>query len=168
MGGDAKPIGANSPRTSHSCTGTMRCAATSVLRLLSESLVTLSVCTLVALVQADRQAVAILCASPAIFFMACAAIEIGFKELPARLFGPLQVALVVATLITCRMCSRPTAPAMAMVGATLAGGLFFQQAWTTVADAVADNRAFDGSFRAWWCSPAAASEGNTRSPRAVY
>jgi hypothetical protein len=61
MGGDAKPIGANSPRTSHSCTGTMRCAATSVLRLLSESLVTLSVCTLVALVQAGRQAVAILC-----------------------------------------------------------------------------------------------------------
>jgi hypothetical protein len=119
---------------------TAELSAATGLRLLSESRVTLSVCALVALAYARRQAVAILCASVAIFFVSCAAIEIGFKELPARLFAPLQVALVIAMLITCRMRSRPRASVLTMIGATLAGALFLQQAWTTVASAVADRR----------------------------
>jgi hypothetical protein len=115
-------------------------SATTGLRLVSASAVTLSVCGLVALVYARRQALWTLCASAAIFFAACAAIEIGFKELPARLFAPLQVALVVATLITCRTLSRPTAPMVAVVGVALAGGLFLEQARTTVATAMAKSR----------------------------
>jgi len=109
-------------------------------RLIAESVTTLSVCALVALAYATRRHLAPVCASVAIFFVACLAIEIGFKELPSRLFGPLQVAVVVASLITCRMLARTTTRTMTAFGAVLAGALFVSQAHTTIASAVADSR----------------------------
>lgn len=109
-------------------------------RLMSESVMTLGVCAVVALACAGRRAFPPLCAAVANFFAACIAIEMGFKELPTRLFAPLQVALVVASLVTCQMLARPTSRMVRMLAMTLAGGLVVYQAQTTVASAVAERR----------------------------
>ena len=109
-------------------------------RLSSESAVTLIVCTLIAVTFASWRGFAAACASAAIFFGACAAIEIGFKELPDRLFEPLQVALVIAVLVTCRTLARPTTTGVARLCAALTIGLFVHGAVSTAVGAVADRR----------------------------
>ena len=120
--------------------GATELSAATGVRLVSESVTALSVCAVVALACAGRRALAPLCGSVAIFFAACIAIEIGFKELPTRLFAPLQVALVVASLVICRMHARPTRGIVAVLGAVVAGTLFVHQAQITVASALADSR----------------------------
>ena len=120
--------------------GATELSGATAFRLVSESVTTLGVCVLVALAYARRRPLAPLCASVAIFFAACIAIEIGFKELPTRLFAPLQVALVVASFITCRMLARPATRIVTALATVLAGALFLQQAQTTVASAIADSR----------------------------
>jgi len=120
--------------------GATELSAATVLRLVSESVATLGACVLIALAYARRRALVPLCASAAIFFAACITIEVGFKELPTRLFAPLQVALAVASLITCRMLVRPTTRRVTAFAAVLAGALFVYQAQATITSAVADSR----------------------------
>jgi len=109
-------------------------------RLSSESAITLIVCTLMAVAFASWRGFAAACASAAIFFGACAALEIGFKELPDRLFEPLQVALVIALVVTYRMLARPTTTFRTQLCAAFAIGLFVHGAVSTAVGAVADRR----------------------------
>ena len=120
--------------------GATELSRATLARFFSESAVTLIVCTLMAVAFASRRGVAAACASTAIFFGACAAIEIGFKELPDRLFAPLQVALVIASLLTYRMLARPTTTVMARLCAALIIALFAHAAVSTAVGAVADSR----------------------------
>jgi len=80
-----------------------------VLRLFGDSRLALGVCAMVVLAFASRRGLAAALGSTIIFYAACMAIEVVFKELPVRLFGPLQVGLVLAVLITSRLLSRPGA-----------------------------------------------------------
>ena len=93
------------------------------LRLFAESRLALGLSALVALAFASRRGLIAVLASTTIFYAACLAIEIAFKELPARLFAPLQVGVFVAVLITCRVLNRPTHALLTTLCTAAAAGL---------------------------------------------
>jgi len=109
-------------------------------RLLAESRLALGLCALVALAFASRRGLIAVLGSATIFYAAGLAIEIAFKELPVRLFAPLQVGLVVAVLVTCRVLGRPTHALVVTLCMAAAGGLLAYQAETVVAAALADQQ----------------------------
>jgi hypothetical protein len=120
--------------------GATELSLATLARFSSESAVTLIVGVLMAVAFASWRGFAAACASAAIFFAACLAIEVGFKELPERLFEPLQVALVIALLVTYRTLARPTTTVVARLCAMLMIGLFVRGTVSTAAGAVADSR----------------------------
>jgi hypothetical protein len=115
--------------------------APTFLRLFAESRLALGICALVALAFASWRGVLATLGSTVIFYAACIGMEILFKELPTRLFAPLQVGLVLAVLITCRVLSRPTTTALlTTLCAAAAVGLLVQEVRAVVSEAVADRR----------------------------
>lgn len=110
------------------------------LRLLAESRLALGLSALVALAFASRRGLLAVLGSATIFYAAGLVIEIAFKELPTRLFAPLQVGLLVAVLLTCRVLSRPVRALMVALCMAGAGGLLAYEVQTVVAAALADER----------------------------
>ena len=110
------------------------------LRLFSQSAIAMAAAALVAVALANRRGVAALTASTAIFFAACIAMEIGFKELPFRLFAPLQVCFVLAVLVTSRALNRPARTLLTALCAAAACVLLVREARAAGSDALADSR----------------------------
>jgi hypothetical protein len=111
------------------------------LRLFADSRLALGVCALVTLAFASLRGVIATLGSIAIFYAASLTMEIVFKELPERLFGPLQVGLVLSVLMTCRVLSRPTTTALlTTLCAAAAAGLLVHEVRTVASQAIADSR----------------------------
>lgn len=108
-------------------------------RLVMQSVTACVVAALLVLARARWSGVAASTAAAAIFFGACMAIEIGFKELPFRLFSPLQVGFVLAVLINSRAGATTRKVAAACCGG-IAMALAIQQGWLVAQDARADRR----------------------------
>jgi hypothetical protein len=107
-------------------------------RLIVESRIALVTAALLAVAYASWRGAAAAVGSAAIFFAACIAIEITFKELPVRLFAPLQVGLVSAVLITCCTLSRPTKLPLTIICAGVAVALTVSETQTVVSRARAE------------------------------
>ena len=114
--------------------------ASALVRLFAESRLALGLSVLVALAFASRRGLIAVLGSATVFYAGCLAIEIAFKELPARLFAPLQVGLFVAVLITCRVLSRPMHARVVTLCAAAAAGLLTYEVHTVVEAAVDDRR----------------------------
>ena len=110
------------------------------VRLLSESRVSLFVAALVTLAFASGPGLRAALASTGLFYAVCAVIEVVFKELPARLFAPLQVSLIVAAIITCTTLRRPRTTILTALCAAAAIGLAAHQFRLLRSDALADAR----------------------------
>jgi hypothetical protein len=111
-----------------------------VLRLFVESRLALAVSALAVLAWASWRGVAAAFGSIVIFYGACIAIEVAFKDLPARLFVPMQIGLVVTVLITSRMLSRSTSRLLTALCAAVAVTLAAQQARIVASNAIAEKR----------------------------
>jgi hypothetical protein len=110
------------------------------LRLFAESRIALTVTALIAFAYASWDGLAAAVGSIVIFLVVSMGIEVGFKELPIRLFAPLQAGLVVAVLITCRTWSRQPKRWLLAMCAAAAIVLMVHQVRQVAADAIADSR----------------------------
>jgi hypothetical protein len=111
-----------------------------VLRLLAESKMTVVSSAIVVLAWGTRRALAVAVTSAAIFYAACIVIEVIFKELPARLFAPLQVGLLAAVVVTCRTLTRQPRRLVTTLCTALAIGVVIYQARTVTSQAFAENQ----------------------------
>lgn len=114
-------------------------AFATVTRLVMQSATACAAAVLLAIAAASWRGIAASIGAAVIFFAACVVIEIGFKELPFRLFGPLQVGLVLAVLVTSRVAGT-THRVVTACCAAIALGLAIQQTWLVGQDARADRR----------------------------
>jgi len=110
------------------------------LHLFSESWMTVAAAAALVYRTADRRGTATAVAATTIFYVACAALEVLFKELPFRLFAPLQVCLILSILLTCRTLARPASRMNAIIGGAVLMGLVIGQAFLAGADAAANAR----------------------------
>jgi len=115
-------------------TGTM------FLHLVDESMRALAAVALVVIAAANRRVAAASIVAAAVFYTACIAIEVTFKELPFRLFAPLQVCFVLSILITSRILNRRASKLPTILAATIAAILVVGQARSVSSDAVARSR----------------------------
>src|SRR5204863_6397717 len=87
-----------------------------------------------------RRAFHTVLASATIFYTVCLIIEIFFKELPFRLFAPLQVGLVAAVLMTRRTVVHRTNRLITTFCSVLAVAGVLYQGQVVASTAIADNR----------------------------
>jgi len=111
-----------------------------LLRLLAESWTALVVCALALVSHGTRRALLAALGSATIFYGACMIIEIFFKELPLRLFAPLQAGLVAAVLMTPRTIVPRTSPLMTAFCSVLAVAGVVYQSQVVASDAIAETR----------------------------
>ena len=115
-------------------TGTM------FLQLLGESTRALAAAALIVIAAADRRVAATSIAAAAVFYTACMAIEIAFKELPFRVFAPLQVCFVLSILFGSRISNGAASKLPAMLTATVAAILVAGEARSLGFTALARSR----------------------------
>ena len=111
-----------------------------ILQLLGESTRALTAAALIVIAAAQRRVAAASIAVAVIFYGACLAIEITFKELPFRLFAPLQVCFVLSILFTSRLLNGTASKLPTMLAATIAVILVVGEARSVYSTAVARNR----------------------------
>ena len=111
-----------------------------VLRLLAQSWTVLVACALIVVTCGTRRAFHTALASATIFYTVCLIIEVFFKELPFRLFAPLQVGLVAAVLMTRRTAVHRTNRLITAVCCVLAVAGVLYQGQAVAVNAVADSR----------------------------
>lgn len=109
------------------------------LRLLAESAVPIAAGVALAITQARRAGLVATSALLALFVVSCLAIESGFKELPFRLFAPLQACFVLAIIIVIGTWRRPTRTAAYVPAAILLLSLVAYEARLVARQATADN-----------------------------
>ena len=110
------------------------------LHLFSESWMTLAAAAAVVYGTASRRGVATAAAATATFYATCIALEVFFKELPFRLFAPLQVCFIISILFTCRTLARPASRWSVVIAGIVLTGLVIMQALFVGADATANAR----------------------------
>ena len=110
------------------------------LHLFPESWMTLVAAAAIVFGAASRRDLATAAAATAIFYVACAALEVFFKELPFRVFAPLQVCFILSMLFTCRTLWRPPSRPRAIIAGIVLTGLVIMQALLVGADAAANTR----------------------------
>jgi hypothetical protein len=115
-------------------TGTM------FLHLLGESTRALAAVALIVIAAANRRVAATAIVTGSLFYAACIAIEITFKELPFRVFAPLQVCFVLAILVACRILNGAPSRLRTVSAATIAAILLAGEARTIGSTALARSR----------------------------
>jgi hypothetical protein len=114
--------------------------AAGLQRLLAESVPVLIVAAALVAVYANRRGAAATAVIVVFFCGFCLAIEAAFKELPFRLFAPVQACLLAAILITSGALRRMSSPLLSVLGLSLILTVLAQQTRTVAAVLAARDR----------------------------
>ncbi|MEQ1908686.1 MAG: hypothetical protein ABMA15_07675 [Vicinamibacterales bacterium] len=107
-------------------------------RLVGESAFPLAAGLAFAAIRASRRNAAAIGATLAVFFVACVAIEIGFKELPFRLFAPLQAGLVLAIVVVAGSRGRTAPRTVQFAAGIVLVALLARSGWVVATETIGD------------------------------
>ncbi len=110
-----------------------------LVHLFAESWITLAAVAAITYGTASRRSVATTAAATATFYLACGALELFFKELPFRLFAPLQVGFVLSILVTSYVLGRQGSRLNAAIAGAILTALLGIQAFEAGSDAAANS-----------------------------